>query len=967
MEAAAQTILSNAGLLLSEEYRLLSGVGGDVAELRDDMATMNALLRMQSEAEDGAVDHFVREWMKQLRELAYDAEDCVDRYVLRIKSRPNDGVRAWLERLLGTLLSRRRLACEISALRARAITISERHAQYGISREALRRSPAALSAPPPVSVSAAASLSSGHALRRASDDGAEAEHHHVVGIAGQADSLADTVKAPSVVEQDRSLKVFSVVGFGGVGKTTLAMEVCRRLEAEFQRQAMVSVSQAFEVGKDLKALLKRVLQQVVKDKTGNERGIKEEGNLDGIDKLNHTELATKLNDCLKDKRYLIVIDDVWTIRAWDAIQSVLPENNCDSRIIVTTRIDTVAKACSPAIVRGHYIHHMKPLELEDSKKLFLSRAFGSVDAKYSEELEDVIGNILKKCGGLPLAIVSIANVLAGYISSENKEKWETICRSIGTQMERNPTLEGMKHIVTLSYNHLPYELKSCMMYLSIFPEDYEINKDRLLGRWIAEGLVPEKRGLSLMEVAESYFDDLASRNMIELCFSVDGKVESCRVHDMLLEVMVSKSLECNFASLLGGQYVGMSYDRIRRLSIHGDNRSPLSTKQSKKKVGHVIEGMDVEHVRSLSLFHLVGHKLLDHLDKFTLLRVLDLEDCEGLTNYHMRYICMMYLLKFLSLKGTGISEVPSQVGKLEHLQILDTRHTGLGGLPKTVTNLEKLERLQFYSKLGWYVMWRLPRGLKRMKALRVVNNAILENNIEVAQEIGELEELQELTLYIDSGSIGDNTQVLEELAASLSKTYSLRSLNIGDLGWTKILKFLHSLPMPPRLLRYLRITGDMGGHLPKWIGSLTYLVEAVISWVDLSDDEPFGVLCKLPKLKSIVMERRYYTGDTLVARTSHNFPVLVNLTMTCDTPSHNPTPKVFEFEEKAMSKLERLNLRFHKYEKSIKGIEHLTNLREVIIAGTNNNPSVKHALEQLKAERGRRPESSRFQVSFRYE
>ena len=93
------------------------------------------------------------------------------------------------------------------------------------------------------------------------------------------------------------------MGFGGVGKTTLAMEVCRRLEAEFQRQAMVSVSQAFEADRDLKALLKRVLQQVVKDKTDNERGIKEEGNIGGIDNLNDTDLATKLNDCLKDKRY----------------------------------------------------------------------------------------------------------------------------------------------------------------------------------------------------------------------------------------------------------------------------------------------------------------------------------------------------------------------------------------------------------------------------------------------------------------------------------------------------------------------------------------------------------------------------------------------------------------------------------------------------------------------------------------
>jgi hypothetical protein len=58
---------------------------GEVAELRDELATMNALLRIQTKVGDGAVDHFVREWMKQLRELAYDAEDCVHLYIFRIK------------------------------------------------------------------------------------------------------------------------------------------------------------------------------------------------------------------------------------------------------------------------------------------------------------------------------------------------------------------------------------------------------------------------------------------------------------------------------------------------------------------------------------------------------------------------------------------------------------------------------------------------------------------------------------------------------------------------------------------------------------------------------------------------------------------------------------------------------------------------------------------------------------------
>ncbi|KAM0852466.1 hypothetical protein ACQ4PT_051734 [Festuca glaucescens] len=384
MEGAAQ-LVSTVGQLVGEEYRTLRSVGGQVAELRDELDTMNAVLRMQSEADDGSVDHFVRVWMNQTAAL-HD-------------------------------------------LRARAVVISELHARYGLSREVLSRSASLAPAP----------RATTHALRASNDP------DQFVGISDQAKLLAAKVEKMDV---NKERKVFSIVGFGGLGKTTLAMEVCRQLEAMFERQAQVSVSQTFDGRKDLQAFLKRMLQQIVKVKPDKDKGMHQ---------------GRGLPD--PHPRYLIVIDDVWTIAAWEVIQSKFPRNNNGSIIIVTTRIDTVAKACSPG---SDCIHQMKPLDDKDSEKLFLSRTFGPKDASCPKELEAEMGKILKKCAGLPMAIVSIASLLASYQSRDNKDMWERICRSIGSEMESNPTLEGMRQIVTLRYNHIPHHLKLCMMYLSIF-------------------------------------------------------------------------------------------------------------------------------------------------------------------------------------------------------------------------------------------------------------------------------------------------------------------------------------------------------------------------------------------------------------------------------------------------------------------------------------------------------------------
>ena len=174
---------------------------------------------------------------------------------------------------------------------------------------------------------------------------------------------------------------------------------------------------------------------------------------------------------------------------------------------------------------------MRPLNEQDSRRLFFSRIFGSGEP-CPGELEEVSTDILKKCGGLPLAIASVSSLLA----DQPKSTFEYVRNSLGFISGGNPTLEQMKQILELSYRNLPHHLKTCLLYLGMYPEDREIDRVDLLRQWIAESFVTANSSLDVEDVALNYFNDLINSNMIQPVYS---KMNTSDVYAREISIYIS--------------------------------------------------------------------------------------------------------------------------------------------------------------------------------------------------------------------------------------------------------------------------------------------------------------------------------------------------------------------------------------------------------------------------------------------
>ncbi|CAN6170974.1 unnamed protein product [Urochloa humidicola] len=666
--AAVGAVLPKLAALLQEEEGGDGDVGGliirggarrDAAFLRDELQQMQHTFEAAAESRG---DHYVEEKSRKLRDLCYDIEDSVDSFLRRT---PPESKTKKPAGLFG------RLADRVHGLTTRAL---RRHRFAGFMSELKEVSG------PVKDYSCFRELS----RKRVRGEDYYSRRRHpacLVGMGNQRDELVRLLLVGDDNDNDKWLRVVSICGPSGLGKTTLADEVCRAIRGNFDCVAWVSLSAPRRDRGAADEVLRSILRQVG---GGGGEGMRD------------LQLQAAVRGYLEQKRYLLVVDDAerWNIFS-TAIRLALPHTNrLGSRVITTARSILGADSCCT-----HWndrVYYMRRLHSEYSQLLFHGRIFGSVET-CPPHLADVAREILEKCRGFPLAIATVSSLLASY-RLQSRSLWEEVCDYIGSRVDswRNED-EGMRRILSMGYHNLPYHLTVCLWHLSMFPADYPIDHDRVIRCWVAEGLVGEKPGKTAEEVGESYLDELMDRQMIRPDHhgrSKDGKTTKAYViSSMMLELIRSESVAENFATVLeDGKPVSALPSKIRRLSINnirGGHDIPASLF---KRNPDIPASVAMSRVRSLYIFGSVGKKKLA-FKRLIFLRVMDLQGCKDLKNQDVEEIAGLRDLRYLSIRDTPISEIPDRIGQLQHLRTLDLRGTQVQELPTSVLQLQRLGHL----------------------------------------------------------------------------------------------------------------------------------------------------------------------------------------------------------------------------------------------------------------------------------
>ncbi|GLT79590.1 hypothetical protein SLA2020_510730 [Shorea laevis] len=675
---------------------------------------------------------------------------------------------------------------------------------------------------------------------------------------GRHTDVLEIVNKLDNIRSQHILSGISIVGFGGIGKTTLAKSICSVVKEQklYDLVAWVCVSEEF----DEKIILGDMLEYLDSS----------------VGRMNNIgALLQELGQKLENRKFLLVLDDVWNEDRgkWDSFNSRLLKilKTSGNSILVTTRSDKVASIMEALPMQKHDMVKLSDHECWLIIEDIVLRS--STETSIPLDLEGIGQEIAKKCGGLPL----VASVIGGTLSREMKtDKWQEILDDKAWILQDES--KKILSILKMSFDRLPSSLKKCFSYCSIFPKDEVIFIDDLIQLWMAQGFV-HKSNESLVEmedIGNEYFKELLSNSLFQdIGWDLYGNIESCKMHDLVhdLSLLVSKgntlvwNTSCNFDV--------QNCSTIRHLRVKSKGEDLLTIPRS------VAQRL---------------HSLFSDVDVF----------CSMASD--------LKRLRSLKLRG-GSKKLPDTLGKLKHLRYLDISKNCVRTVPKSFSRLYNLQTSKF---VDCYSLEKLPGGMANLISSRHIYSSHLRD-LSVMQ-LTSLQTLSHFAVGTKKGcqiedlgslsQLGGKLEILKlehvksKLEASKANLKEKAKLDLLRLHWSSDYEravnnnndeeVLESL-QPHSNLKSLTIYGYKGKMFPSWMGNdvnssgSSFLLENMVELrlINCNECTCIPSLALLPSLKVLYIERMENVrrmGHKLQpgrAESIRLFPALKTLTVHC--------------------------------------------------------------------------------------